>query len=348
MENGIIDCDVHPIPRNLEELHAYLPKRWQSEHTQLGRPYYKHPNHVLRLDAVTPDNGAPGSDPAFMRQHLLDEYNIAYAILLPLAYANMHPNPYMASELAAAYNEWLADRWLDGDNADGRYKGSITVAPHHPKAAAKEIEKWVKHPHMIQVLMDSGSNANYGHMQYYSIYEACEHYGLPVALHPTGEALGLSNPVTSGYPTTYMEWSVGLTFSIQAHLVSFITEGVFERFPKLKLVLVEGGSAWLPSLMWRLDNSWKGLRDEVPWLRKRPSEYILEHVRITSQPLEATGNTKHLINNLEMMNAREILMFASDYPHWDFDSPTRAFPKLPDDWNERIFYQNAKELYNLP
>lgn len=347
MSNTIIDCDVHPRPRSLEDLHIYLPKRWHNSHLLISRPFYIHPNHVLRLDAVTPDNGSPGSDPAFMREHLLDYYGISFAILLPLGYVNMHPNPYMASDLASAYNQWLVDVWLDGDNKDGRYKGSITVAPQNPKAAVEEIAKWADHPHMVQVMMDSGANTNYGHMQFYPIYEACEHYGLPIALHPTGEGLGISSPASSGYPTTYMEWSIGLTFSIQAHLVSFITEGVFERFPDLKLVLVEGGSAWLPSLMWRMDNSWKGLRDSVPWLTKRPSEYVKKHVRITSQPLETTENPKDLLANLEMMDAKNILMFASDYPHWDFDDPKRAFPKLPEDMKKKIFYENAKELYKL-
>ncbi len=346
--NRLIDCDVHPIPRNVQEIYPYLPKRWHKDYIMLGRPFYNHPNHVLRLDAVTPDGNIPGSDPSFVREHLLNEYGIDYAVLLPLAYVNMHPNPYMAADLASAYNQWLVDVWLDGCNHDGRYKGSITVAPQNPKAAVKEIEKWAEHPHMVQVMMDSGADTNFGHMQYHAIYEACAHYGLPIALHPTGEALGISRPASSGYPTTYMEWSVGLTFSVQAHLVSFITEGVFDRFPNLKLVLVEGGSAWLPSLMWRMDNSWKGLRDEVPWLKKRPSEYVKEHVRITSQPLESTDHPEHLLYNLEMMDAKNILMFASDYPHWDFDSPTRTFPKMPAEMKQRIFYDNAKKLYKLP
>jgi predicted TIM-barrel fold metal-dependent hydrolase len=50
---------------------------------------------------------------------------------------------------------------------------------------------------------------------------------------------------------------------------------------------------------------------------------------------------------LEMMDAEHILMFASDYPHWDFDSPTHAFPKLPDGLRERIFSANAREWYGL-
>jgi predicted TIM-barrel fold metal-dependent hydrolase len=347
MKGPIIDCDIHPRPKSIRDILQYLPSRWHKQYQMLGRPFYNHPNHVLRLDAITPSGDSPGSDPVFMREHLLEPYDIKHAILLPLAYASIHPNPDMGADLASAYNQWLANVWLDQNNADGRYKGSITVAPQDPEAAREEIERWAGHPHMVQVLMDAGARANFGHKQFRPIYEACERHGLPLAIHPTAEALGINAPSTPGYPTTYMEWSVGLTLSVQAHLISFITEGVFERFPGLRLILVEGGSAWLPSLLWRMDASWKGLRDEVPWVKKRPSDYVREHVRITSQPLAAPEKSEYLLQNLEMMEAQTTLMFASDYPHWDFDSPTRAFPKLPETLSRRIFYENARDLYGF-
>jgi len=103
----------------------------------------------------------------------------------------------------------------------------------------------------------------------------------------------------------------------------------------------------LPTLMWRLDAEWKALRSEVPWVTKLPSAYLHDHVRLTSQPLEQPENPKDLLTILEMMEAEHLLMFASDYPHWDFDSPTQAFPKLPDALHRRIFSENAREWYRL-
>ncbi|QQK76603.1 amidohydrolase [Salicibibacter cibarius] len=346
--NGIIDCDVHPIPRKLEELHAYLPSRWHKHYVSFSRPFYNHPHHVLRLDALPEKGGAPGSDPDFLREQLINQFGIDYAILLPIPNITMWPNPTMAADLARAYNQWLADKWLDNNNFDGRFKGSITVAPQDPQAAVREIEHWASHPHMVQVLTDSGSDMNYGHKQFHPIYEACEHFGLPFAIHPTSEGLGINSPASPGYPTTYFEWSTSLTFSVQAHLVSFISEGVFERFPGLKVALVEGGSSWLAPLLWRLDEGWRGLRNEVPWVKKRPSEYVRENVRVTSQPLHSPENKEHLLQIFDMMNAKEVMMYASDYPHWDFDSPIRTFPKMDKDLKNRIFYENAKEFYKLP
>jgi predicted TIM-barrel fold metal-dependent hydrolase len=159
--------------------------------------------------------------------------------------------------------------------------------------------------------------------------------------------MGINEQPSPGYPTHYIEWHTCLSLSFQAHLVSFITEGVFERFPRFKVVLVEGGVSWLPALMWRLDAEYKGLRYEVPWLTKRPSEYLRDHVRLASQPLERPDNDQHLLQMLDMMDARHLLMFSSDYPHWDFDSPKRAFPKLPEELHRRIFTDTARELYGL-
>ncbi|MCQ6268105.1 amidohydrolase [Fictibacillus sp. WQ 8-8] len=345
---GIIDCDVHPHPSDYNVIKSYMSEPWRSRFNGNGkRGIYDNPIHVNRLDSVTPHGGYPCSDPSYMREQLLDEYGINYAILLPRAFATKYPSPDFATVVASAFNDWLADVWLDNNNEDGRCKGSITVAHQDPQAAAKEIDRWAGHPHMVQVMMDSGARAPFGQRQYYPIYEACERNGFPIALHPGTEGVGPNEIMTPGYPTTYIEWHTGLMLSFQAHLISFITEGVFERFPGLKLVLVEGGSAWLPPLLWRLDAEWKPLREEVPWVKKRPSEYILEHVRITSQPLENPDNREHLLQMFEMMDAKNILMFSSDYPHWDFDSPTRSFPKLPEDLKRRIFFENARELYNL-
>jgi uncharacterized protein len=103
----------------------------------------------------------------------------------------------------------------------------------------------------------------------------------------------------------------------------------------------------LPALMWRLDAKWKALRSEVPWLNKAPSEYLGDHVRLSTQPLERPSSDEHLLNMFEAMDAGNILMFASDYPHWDFDSPTHAFPKMPKELRERIFSKNARSFYGL-
>jgi predicted TIM-barrel fold metal-dependent hydrolase len=312
-----------------------------------GRGFFGNPVHGARLDSTPPNGGGAGTDPDFLRQQLLDEFGIAHAILLPRAFCNLHPDPDLGTAIAAAFNDWLAQTWLGQYNPDGAFKGSITVAHQDPQAAAREIERWAGHPHFVQVMTDSGARAPFGQRQYYPIYEACAKHNLPFAIHPGTDGMGINIQPTVGYPTHYIEWHTCLSLAFQSHLVSLLTEGVFEKFPNLRVVLVEGGVAWLPGLMWRLDAEWKALRSEVPWVKRRPSDYLRDHVRLTSQPLERPDSDADLLRLLEIMDAEHILMFSSDYPHWDFDSPKTAFPKLPESMQRRIFETNAREWYSL-
>ena len=103
-----------------------------------------------------------------------------------------------------------------------------------------------------------------------------------------------------------------------------IIEGLFEQFPDLKVVLIEAGFGWLPALGWRLDSTGSGWR-EVPHLKRAPSEYIREHFWVSTQPMEEPEHPDHLIDAMRWIGCDRIL-FASDYPHWDFDDPVLALP----------------------
>jgi uncharacterized protein len=345
--SGIVDVDVHPVPRSADEIKARMPMPWRDRYQGERRSFFNNPVHGTRLDSV-PANGPAGSDPSLMRSQLIDEYGVAYAILISRTFCNIHPDPDYGAAIAAAFNQWLAETWLSEYNHDGVFKGSITIAQQDPAAAVEEITRWAEHPQFVQVTMDSGARIPFGQRYYYPIYEACERFGLPLAIHPGTEGMGINHQPTPGYPTHYIEWHCAMSLSFQAHLVSMLTEGIFERFPGLRVVFVEGGVAWLAPLMWRLDSYWKALRVEVPWVRRRPSEYLRDHVRLGTQPLERPEDDAQLVQMLDMIDAEHLVMFSSDYPHWDFDSPTRAFPRLPDDIRERIFSTNACDLYSLP
>ncbi len=131
---GIIDCDVHPIPRSTDEIRSYMPMPWRDRYSGGGRGFFGNPVHGARLDSKPADGGPTGSDPDLLRQQLIDEYGIAYAILLPRAFCNLHPDPDFGTAIAAAFNDWLADTWLSKYNHDGVFKGSITVAHQDPQA----------------------------------------------------------------------------------------------------------------------------------------------------------------------------------------------------------------------
>jgi predicted TIM-barrel fold metal-dependent hydrolase len=341
----IIDCDVHVRPRNSDEIKAYLNEPWKHRFQLRKNYYYKNP--LESAEKKLQGGSVPASDPCLVRSQLINPLGLSHAILIPQAHVTANHDPDYSTAVAAAYNLWLADTWLGQYNEDGVFKGTILISHQDPIAAATLIERFADHPHFIQVLMESGARAPFGQRHYNPIYEACERHKLPVVIHPGAEGMGVNKPVWQGYPSHYIEYYTGFSFAMQSHLVSLLTEGVFERFPGLKVVIAEGGVIWLPALMWRLDMEWKALRSEVPWVRKLPSEYLKDHVRFTTQPLERSANDQDLMEVLDMMNADRLLMFSSDYPDGDFTFMESLLPQLQEAWRKKILHENAEDWYSL-
>jgi predicted TIM-barrel fold metal-dependent hydrolase len=201
---------------------------------------------------------------------------------------------------------------------------------------------------MVQIIMCSGSRNLYGQRFYHPIYEAAERHGLPVAVHPGTEGRGISAaPTPSGYPTKYMEWHNILPINYMAHVNSLVCEGVFEKFPGLKFIAIEGGIAWAPHLMWRMDKNYKALRDQTPWLKRKPSEYIREHVYFTTQPIEEPDKPDQINQIFDMIGTDQTIMFSSDYPHWDFDNPQVVLQPIRRELRQKILCDNAMNLYKL-
>lgn len=346
----IIDADVHNAFKRRSDLLPYLPRTWHEQWLmmEVGVPViYYSPMGVMRRDATTYDGDPPGSDPHYLKIHHLDAYGIEYAILngSGIIENSLNADPDYANAVASAYNDWLIDTWLQASN---QYKGSLVVNASDPLSAAAEIDRIGSHPDMVQVILCSTSRTPYGQRFFHPIYEAAERHGLPVAIHPGSEGRGIAGaPTPSGYPTRYLEWHNILPTNFMAQINSFVCEGVFEKFPGLKVVAIEGGISWLPHLMWRMDKNYKALRDSVPWLKRLPSEYIQEHILLTTQPIEEPANPKHLASIFEMFDAGNMVMFSSDYPHWDFDNPRMALSPLPRQMRQKIFFETASRLYGL-
>ena len=226
-------------------------------------------------------------------------------------------------------------------------RGAITINSNDPEAAAVEIDRLGPRADMVMIIMGGTSRSPYGQKYYHPIYEAAIRHKLPITVHIASAGTGLSHAVTAvGYPRTFFEYHTGLTRIYQAHLISLIGEGVFEKYPDLRWIFIEGGVLWLPHVMWRLDKEWRGLRREVPWVKRLPSEVILEHCYFTTQPLEEPPNPDWLLQMLEMIRGEDILLYASDYPHWDFDA-VHVLGHLPHHYKRKIFQENAEALFSL-
>jgi predicted TIM-barrel fold metal-dependent hydrolase len=131
--------------------------------------------------------------------------------------------------------------------------------------------------------------------------------------------------------------------------VSLVCHGVFEKYPGLRVAVLETGTLWLPEVFWRLDANWKALRAEVPWVKRLPSELIREHMIFGSQPLEEPRKLRQLHQVLEAIDGLEdMLVLCTDYPHWDFDAPDLVLARLPASWREKVGSENARRFYGLP
>jgi hypothetical protein len=347
---AVIDCDIHNTLPSPNVLGKYLPERWRQHLERYGfkggysgTSYPRlHPN-AARTDSWPPNGGPPGSDLAFMQQQLLDEWDLEYGILNPLYPVGQQTNLDYSAALAGAVNQWLVAEWLE---PEPRLRSSIVVPYENGELAAAEIERWAGDDRFVQVLLPARTNELLGRRKYWPMYEAAARYDLPIGFHFGGSG---GWPISgAGWPSFYIEDHVGMPQSFQPQIISLVLEGVFERFPTLKIVLIEGGFAWLPALMWRLDRSWQQLADEVPHLERPPSAYIRDHFWLTTQPIEEPPQPDYFQQLLEQIDMNDRFLFATDYPHWDFDAPDQALPaNLPLKLKRDILAENARRFYNL-
>lgn len=349
IRGGVIDCDVHNNVPSIEVLYPYLSDMWRDFVTERGIPsletnYYPEGSPLSAVPGSEPASGGPpGSDLDLLREQVLDPWNTKYAILNCLYGVQMVYNEDWAAAMSSAVNDWQAAEWLD---EEPRLRASIVAPMQNPELAAREIDRLGGHDGFVQVLLLSRSAMPLGKRYYWPIYEAADRHGLAICIH-AGGATG--NPITPvGWPSHYLEDYVNQSQSFQAQVVSLISEGVFAKFPRLRVVLAEAGFTWAPSLMWRFDKNWKGLRREVPWVDRLPSEIMREHFRLTLQPTDEAPDPGYLLRILEQIGSEDMLLFSTDYPHWHFDSREEAVPAgLPEELERKILVQNAQDLYGF-
>ena len=349
----VVDCDIHPTLRRLDDLKPYLSRRWHEHLTTYGgfirqglAKTLAHPRMqpaVSRTDAWPPGGGPPGSDLAFMQAQHLDANGVEYGLLQPLGPGNAQRNLDFGAALASAFNDWQLDAWT---RRDRRLKGAIVVPQEDPAAAVAEIRRRGADRDFAQITLPPRSIEPLGRRRYWPIYEAAVEFDLPIGLHVSG--MNGHAPTGGGWPSYYIEDHHSNVQNMQALVASFVLEGVFERFPKLRVVLIEGGWAWVPALTWRLDKHWARLRSEVPHVKRPPSEYIRENIWFTTQPVEEPERPVDLLHLMDWIGW-DRLLFSTDYPHWDFDDPRFVFKtKMTEAQKARLFRGNAKSVYRLP
>lgn len=348
----IVDGDIHPFVPLAQVKERMSARAWANssigsdavasrEHNR-----FLHPTGPLRLDAVPPNGGLAGSDPAYAVIDYLDRYGISAGMICS---TQSHAVVSWAddgaiNEYLAAINDLFLDQWC---GLDRRYKLLLNVNPHNPQAAIREIERRGDADGVVGVHMAT-AELNLGNHILTPLYEACAHYGLPFCLHPNGaEGTARNSPTHAGYLTrTFPERHANLAQSGQGQFVSLVMGGALERVPDLKVMFAEFGFSWVGPMMWRMDNVWRARGGAAISLQRPPSHYVREQVRFTTQPYDEPQKPSELAFLLEAMNAEETLIFSSDYPHWDTDEPRHILThRLPPKYRERVAYQTAHETF---
>jgi predicted TIM-barrel fold metal-dependent hydrolase len=345
----LIDCDIHHAVKKDEDLFPYLERQYVEYIRDFGTMtpgvgYTNMPRKGTRGDLWVDDTTVPGTDPGLVVKQHLDVYDIGYAILTGGPYGMaVHPDTDYANAYLRAFNDYSRDVWC---GTDPRFKASVHVAPADPWQSAREIEARAIDPNFVQVMLPAGTRMPFGNRLYNPIWSAAEAAGMPVCIHFGAEGAGFSNPPTAaGFPSYYFEMRMARPQIAMAHVASLIAEGVFEKFPKLQFLFIEHDTFWVPGYMWHMDADWKAVRDYTPWVKRPPSEYLREHIRFGTQPIEEPPTREDLFKLIEWMHGDEILCYASDFPHWDWDEPTTVLPGLDAETRRKIFVENARKLY---
>ena len=280
-------------------------------------------------------------------QRFLDDTGIETTVLYPtagLAYGLIQDREW-AIALGRAYNDWLHREFLQRDS---RFKGMALIPVHDPPAAATELRRAVTELGLSGAVLpaSTGLYKGYGHRDFDPIYAEAERLDVPLAIHGA-PSKGMGFDWFDKFIQTHtLEHPVALLIQ----LVSMLFDGVFDRFPRLRVAFLEAGCGWVPYLMDRLDGEYekRGAR-WCPYLTKQPSEYIRGGNLYFSCEVEE----RTLPYVIELLGEDNIF-FASDYPHerdreqFLGDIPTFVErTDLSDRVKEKILYHNARRFYRL-
>jgi len=342
---GAIDCDLHPPTPTMAQLMPYLDEYWRDQianraidRISFAMTSYP-PNAPIstRADWRIVKDGQGDLDR--LRAQVLDGFDLSLGIANVIHGCVALHNDDMAAAICRAVNDWLRAEWLDHEP---RLRGSILVPQQDPAQAVAEIERLAPDKRFVQVLLLVMGEKLLGRREFFPIYEAAERHGLAIAVH-AGSTYRYA-PTIVGWPSYQFEDYVAQAQAFANQTVSLITEGVFHRFRGLKVVMLESGVSWLPTTMWRTDKTWRGARPEVPWVDRWPSDIVREHLRFTIQPFDAP-DAAAVAQTVDRIGSDEILLFASDYPHWQFEGEEVVPDGLPPQSLKKILIENALATY---
>jgi predicted TIM-barrel fold metal-dependent hydrolase len=253
----------------------------------------------------------------------------------------------IAVALANGYVKFMLDKVVDPKL--GIYT-MLIPPPQDIKRAVQLIHEVGEHPGVCAVCMvPVMAEPPLGDRYYDPIYRAAQDLRLPIVFH--GNTPGIDEFPIAGLQKFLEAHTLGFLFYNMATLVSVVVQGLPERFPGLKFVFQECGLSYVPTVMLRLDTSYRKRRSEAPLLKKLPSEYIREFYYGT-QPLEEPNTPQEqafLAATYNAIDGANTLMFATDYPHWDYNNVKviNRMPFITKEDREKILSGNALKVFRF-
>jgi hypothetical protein len=350
----VVDLDVH-ITETPADLAPYIEMPWRKSLELLStvpRRYLDIPGFGPGFVPYPPFPHEWGQrrneirSAAQMRQDL-DDLGVDIGVLFPdhfLTLAVIKPADYGVA-LARAYNRWLAAEWLTEDNG---LKGALIAPSQDPTSAAEEIRRYASHEHFAAIYLPTfGVDPLYGNRCYDPVYEAAQETGMPVIFHSVGSIHPNFPFNMQGFETGFSQHVAAHPFSLIANLLSLIETGVPVRFPELKIAFTEAGIAWVPWIMLRMDKEYNERRRMVPILKDKPSTYI-KKMFFATQPIEEPDHMRDMATFISLFDGEDSVIFASDWPHHDFDHPDKVLQiPVSDEVRRKILGGNALRMLGL-
>lgn len=353
----IVDADAHHYEMQCwAEVVEYIPDpivRNYGRNPRPGRPGIL-PLPLGTTDTVgrlmrhrpTPDAGAEHLDIATTHDHM-DALGVDVSLIVPslMQFTGLHPQADTELNVAYAYNQWLVEKIIPGSS---RLRPFFYLPFNTPDACEQMIDRYGDTKGAAGFMISSTRYRKVHDNAYMRTYAMLEERGLALAFHAGHDWLERPTDLTTKFLSAHA--LSGDQFN-RLHMTNWIVSGLPERFPKLNLVWMEAGLAWLPYLMQRLDSTYAMRSSEAPALKRRPSDYMRD-MYYTSHPIEATADEEgmeNLAHIFKRINAPNRLMYASGFPQWNFDTPSALWdlPFLDDAARRNILGGTAARLFGL-